>query len=337
MMRQDFSSALFLYDPRAGRPRRLRETLRFVASEVERALQRTTLGMGRSTHRALFVTLTYARNTKGRPCDVSALLKNIREWLRRSGEDMAPYLWVAELQKRGAIHYHLLLWLPRRLHLPRLDRRGWWRHGMTKVETARNPVGYLVKYASKFKDDLARFRKGTRLYGYGGLIEDVRRTVRCRFWPSWARKAREEQATAAFVEDLDREVAEQEREEAALLYAWFPDEYPAPEPRDEEAEWEAHVQRVQWEEFEERTCRAFLARGRSLFARTVGGFVDRLTGEFFRCPYRVEFNRGVVIVRPPRDEVAERAAEALRVAEWSAFRAEFESRELCRQEVCCAA
>jgi Protein of unknown function (DUF3296). len=37
--------------------------------------------------------------------------------MERRGHKL-PYVWVAELQKRGALHYHVLLWLPRGLTLP---------------------------------------------------------------------------------------------------------------------------------------------------------------------------------------------------------------------------
>jgi len=124
----------FHYDPKAGRPDRLRKTLRLIAEEVQRVMAWVMLGRGRSAYRCLFVTLTYRTNTKGDPRDVSACLNRMRDWLARQGLPMCPYLWVAELQKRGALHYHLMVWLPRVLHLPRLDRCGWWKHGMTKVD-----------------------------------------------------------------------------------------------------------------------------------------------------------------------------------------------------------
>lgn len=244
-------------------------------------------------------TLTYRANTKGDPRDVSVTLKHVREWLRAQGLPMCPYLWVAELQKRGALHYHAMIWLPRGLHLPKLDRCGWWKHGMTKVETARNPVGYLVKYASKFRaEDIARFRKGTRLYGYGGLVPEAQRSVREARWPRWARTVREEQSTAAFVERMDREDAALQREEAALLHWMWPDDHPAPEPVDEQAQYEDFLEREVEEREQEDRARALLLRGSALFVRCVGGFVDRVSGQFFATPWRAEFMNGVLHVWP---------------------------------------
>ena len=289
----------FYYDPKAGRPERLRKTLRLISEEIQRVMAWVMLGRGRSAYRCLFVTLTYASNTKGNPRDVSECLGCVRKWLARRALPMCPYLWVAELQKRGALHYHLMIWLPRGLHLPKLDRAGWWRHGMTKVETARNPVGYLVKYASKFRaEDIARFRKGTRLYGYGGLLPEVQRSVREARWPRWARKVREDQAAAAFVERIDREIEAQEREEAALLHELWPDDHPAPAPVDEDAEYQAFFEREVEERERDEVARGLLARGRALFARCSGGFVDRVSGEFFETPWRAEFMDGVLHVWP---------------------------------------
>lgn len=47
------------------------------------------------------LTLTY-RDVEGfEPCHISTLIKHIRQWLQRRGFRML-YVWVAELQARGA-------------------------------------------------------------------------------------------------------------------------------------------------------------------------------------------------------------------------------------------
>lgn len=145
----DLPPSGFLYDPKAGRPARLKKTIALVASETEAVVGEDERHMGRPAYRRLFSTFTYARNSKGSPRDLSDCLKCLREWLRRRGRPMVPFEWVGESQERGALHYHMLIWWPRNLYLPRFDERGWWPHGSTKIERARNPVGYLVKYASK--------------------------------------------------------------------------------------------------------------------------------------------------------------------------------------------
>jgi hypothetical protein len=286
----------FYYDPKAGRAERLRKTLRLIADQIERCMACVLLGRGRSPYRALFVTLTYKANTKGKPRDVVECLKCVRSWLARQGLPMCPYLWVAELQKRGALHYHLMVWLRRGLHLPKLDRCGWWRHGMTKVETARNPIGYLVKYASKFNPgDVARFRKGTRLYGYGGLFPEVREGVRRARMARWMRHRVDEKLEAEFMAGVEFEIAQQEHEEAAMLHAFFPDDHP--DPGEFETEQEADERMVEdWDA--QGVMQRLRRRGWARFTRCVGGFVDKLTGEFSSTPWAAAFTGGVLHVWP---------------------------------------
>ena len=57
--------------------------------------------------------------------------------------------------------------------MPKADKRGWWRQGMTQTVWARNAVGYLAKYASKGNGDQV-IPKGVRLYGIGGLSASSR-------------------------------------------------------------------------------------------------------------------------------------------------------------------
>ena len=110
----------------------------------------------------------------------SELLKRIRHWLQRRSVRFC-YVWVAELQQRGALHYHILVWLPFGLTLPKPDKQGWWPHGSTRIEWARHPIGYLVKYASKF-DIKCGLPKGARLHGAGGFdqaAQQIRRWFNC--------------------------------------------------------------------------------------------------------------------------------------------------------------
>jgi hypothetical protein len=123
----------------------------------------------------LMVTLTYRPEDDWCPKQIALYLKRIRDWLsrKRPGSPFR-YVWVFELTKMGRPHYHVLFWLPKGLTMPKADKRGWWPHGMTKTEWARNAVGYLAKYASKGGDDQV-IPKGVRLYGVGGLSLGSRR------------------------------------------------------------------------------------------------------------------------------------------------------------------
>jgi hypothetical protein len=134
------------------------------------------------------LTLTYREVGGWHKRHISELLQRIRVWLRRRGHRLR-YVWVAELQQRGALHYHVLLWLPRGLTLPKPDKQGWWTHGSTRIEWARKPAGYLAKYASKLDSKVGiGFPPGARLHGKGGLEEYGRSVAQWFNLPQWARE-----------------------------------------------------------------------------------------------------------------------------------------------------
>jgi len=109
------------------------------------------------------ITLTYASSSDWSPKDVSAFVRRLRAYFKRRKWRFV-YFWVAELQQRGAVHYHVLVWVPRGHKLPFADVRGWWQKGMTHVMAIRS-YGYIAKYLQKSGD----FPKGLRLFGWGGL------------------------------------------------------------------------------------------------------------------------------------------------------------------------
>lgn len=129
------------------------------------------------------LTLTYRDVNAFEPRHISELLKRIRQWLQRRKKRFM-YVWVAELQQRGALHYHVLIWLPRGLTLPKPDKQGWWSHGSTRIEWARKPVGYLCKYVSKF-DVEGGLPKGARLHGAGGFSKASQSIRQWLNLPTW--------------------------------------------------------------------------------------------------------------------------------------------------------
>lgn len=142
------------------------------------------------------VTATYREGSDSSPRDVSNLVRGVRRYFHKlagrkgQGRPLFRYLWVGELTKRLRPHYHLLIWIPRGYFLPKADRAGWWPHGMTKIEKARNAVGYLAKYASKFTGAMAEaFPKGFRTHGIGGLGDESKRELRWWKAPQAAREA----------------------------------------------------------------------------------------------------------------------------------------------------
>jgi hypothetical protein len=130
-----------------------------------------------------FVTLTYRDDVDWEPRHITQFIKRVRDWCVRRGVDFR-YVGVLETTKRKRPHYHLAIWLPMRLSLPKPDKRGWWDHGFSNIQLARMPLAYLAKYTSKGSDC---YPCGARIYGTGGLSRSGR--VARRWWlaPKWLR------------------------------------------------------------------------------------------------------------------------------------------------------
>ena len=133
-----------------------------------------------------FVTLTYRGVDDWKPGHISKCFKAVRKWCKKRGIPFR-YVWVAELQKRGALHYHVAVWLPKRVQLPKFDKQGWWPHGMTQRVIAKNAVGYLMKYLSKISP-FHKFPKGVRIHGFGGLTQQARSICSWLNLPSWCKQ-----------------------------------------------------------------------------------------------------------------------------------------------------
>lgn len=137
-------------------------------------------------YRALFVTLTYRPDAQPRQKQCREFLNHVRMWARARRASVR-YVWTLELTKAGRPHYHLVIWVPVSLRMPRPDSSGWWPWGMSQVQVARNAVGYLISYIKKARaDDLPR---GWRIFGCGGLTDLERRTKRYRLLPRYVRDA----------------------------------------------------------------------------------------------------------------------------------------------------
>ena len=135
--------------------------------------------------RIAMLTLTYRPDAEWDRRHVTQAIKSVREYLRRRRYP-CRYVWVLENTQAGKPHFHVLFWLPRGLTLPKPDKRGWWPHGLTRIEWARSALGYLAKYASKGTE--GEFPKGARLHGNGGLSAAGRAE---RAWwraPVWVRE-----------------------------------------------------------------------------------------------------------------------------------------------------
>lgn len=151
--------------------------------------------LGKKNQRVWMLTLTYrGTNRDWRAEHISRYLDGLRKWhYSRTGCKKVRYVWVAELQKRGVIHYHVCVWLDNGLTPPKPDsawkKKGafqapMWTHGMSNRVRATHPVAYLMKYASKGTSE-GKFPHGARISGVGGLDEAGRGCRRWVLWPAY--------------------------------------------------------------------------------------------------------------------------------------------------------
>jgi len=146
---------LITFDKAAARASRLRRRV-FKWVEVVEVLKVKERGLW-----AAMVTLTYKSMHDWRGNQIREFML----WVKKlAGCKLRAYAWVAELQKRGAIHYHVILVLSRGFRLPKPDRAGAWPYGMSRVEKART-FYYIAKYTSKGNDqDDNEYPRGARTF-----------------------------------------------------------------------------------------------------------------------------------------------------------------------------
>jgi len=107
------------------------------------------------------ITLTYRDQADWCPNDLRDYLWKIK---RRSAVN--GYCWVAELQARGVIHYHLVLMVNKGYRIEFPDQNGWER-GFSHVELlykyGAKSVFYFMKYLKKeYQKNYALLPKGAR-------------------------------------------------------------------------------------------------------------------------------------------------------------------------------
>jgi hypothetical protein len=155
------------------------EGLKFAKLRMHVGFAARAHGIARKGHRkdrAWMVTLTYRGDASAwKPTHLTRAVDLWRKWCNRKGIS-CRYVWVAELQQRGVIHYHLIAWMPSHLSMPMWDKAGWWPHGMTERAIARRPIPYLLSYIKKEQsDERGTYPRGSRRYGVGGLDRSLRR------------------------------------------------------------------------------------------------------------------------------------------------------------------
>lgn len=183
------SPAVFVVDADEARLRKMKRRV-CKAAEVHEAAMKGVTG-----YAPAMVTLTYQNQNDWHPNHLRNALTPVRQWLKRRGHGMR-YVWVAELQDRGAIHYHVVVYFPckewgngvRKVAdtPPFWDVQGWWKHGHSQSAWADNPIGYIASYVSKINSK-DRLPCGARMHGSGGFDLNERAAMAYHSRPTWVR------------------------------------------------------------------------------------------------------------------------------------------------------
>lgn len=170
-------------DHRVGRERRMQ---RSVLTSCR--LQDEEARRGGFRVKRWFLTLTYRPGVEWAAGDIKRAQNRYSEWCRRRGV-ACRIVWKAELQQRGAVHYHAIAWLPVKLSMPKWDKQGWWLNGMTQRVEAFAPTKYLSKYTSKgLGDSGVAMPRGARCFGARGLSSSGKAVVRFWNFPGYVRE-----------------------------------------------------------------------------------------------------------------------------------------------------
>lgn len=134
---------------------------------------------------ALCMTLTYEDEKDFDAKNISRFIDKMRRWLWRVHKFKLVYAWV--LESESCLHYHLIVWLPLGVLLDKKRLGGWWSFGSTWLERCIS-VSKWGSYMAKFSPPKRPLRKGTRLYGYGGLDDAAQQSLARKSMPVWLKK-----------------------------------------------------------------------------------------------------------------------------------------------------
>jgi len=124
---------------------------------VKRTRQRIRRLVNCNSDLTKFLTLTFASNI----CDIAQANTFFNQFIKRLSRlyPNLKYLAIPEYQKRGAVHYHILLNLP---FVPVKDLENIWGLGfifINRIENVDNVGAYVCKYLGKENFDSRFFHK----------------------------------------------------------------------------------------------------------------------------------------------------------------------------------
>lgn len=144
-------------DKREMRLSKMRRRIFSWANIMKEYIEPKSKGYG---YRKVMITLTYAEVDGWKPNHIRDFMKELK---RRLDINLISYAWVAELQERGAVHYHIILIVKKGTRIPKPDKSGMWKYGISRIETAKT-VYYICSYLKKAYQKSGIFPKGLRMY-----------------------------------------------------------------------------------------------------------------------------------------------------------------------------
>ncbi len=141
-------------DQREARKRRCRKRVLAWANTMKSYINNPKFRM-------VMIGLTYRPGVEWRANDVRDFIAQLKRIVGKG--NIVAIARVAELQARGAVHYHIIIIAKKGAKIPYPDKYGLWLHGSTRVEAARSPF-YLVSYTKKSYQKDGIFPKGIRMY-----------------------------------------------------------------------------------------------------------------------------------------------------------------------------
>lgn len=148
-------------DPKVARLARMRRRVKAWAEAIQ--------FLHTSNTRLVMITLTYAEVDGW---EANHIRDYCKAMVNRLGDGLLAWAWVAELQHRGAVHYHLYMLVRKGTKVPKPDESGLWPHGHSNIQTGRS-VWYLVKYVGKEYQKEGPFPKGMRIFSVAIRAKDV--------------------------------------------------------------------------------------------------------------------------------------------------------------------
>lgn len=158
-----------------GKEKNRQDTLRRARQEIRRIVN-ANVGAYGPEFTAKFLTMTFADNVTDLDYanqEFKKFIKRLNYYVFGTKEANLRYTVIVEFQKRGAVHYHVMLYNVPFMPVKEISRI--WGHGhvwINKIDDVDNVGAYVCKYLTKAQDD-ERLRGRKCYFNSRGLFKPV--------------------------------------------------------------------------------------------------------------------------------------------------------------------